>query len=192
LRTAPAGSWLDRLELELDNLQSTVTWGLAHGQEALVVRLAYALWQFFWIRGEYREVFQWMEAVLGVAEITAATRARARFVAELMRFRMGVDVGLLAAADEIVDQFEKEHDLESTADVLMMAGLASLRAGEVERAQQRLECSRSQFEMLGDQHRSAVTLVFLGGIPLNQGEYARAEGYFQRGLIWPAPMASQA
>ena len=52
-----------------------------------------------------------------------------------------------------------------------------------------LEESHRLFESIGDGQGRAMTLVHLGVIPLNRGEYARAEEYFERGLRWPGGRA---
>ncbi len=114
--------------------------------------------------------------------MTTGTRARALYVAELMRFRLGGHEGLLSASEDIVAALRSEGDLAGAADVLMMAGLAAVRAGDAARAAELLEQSHRLFESIGDEQGRAMTLVHLGVIPLNRCEYARAEEYFERGL----------
>lgn len=58
--------WLDRLELELDNLRSALAWAQAHEPEAML-RLAAAL-SLFWIqRGSIGEGRAWLEVALAAA-----------------------------------------------------------------------------------------------------------------------------
>lgn len=183
LRAAPAGEWLDRLEAERDNVRAAVSWTLSHGEAELAVRLTYALWEFFWARGHYDEVLRWMEEALASGDrMTPGGRARALFVAELLQFRLGGHAGLLSAFEEIVTTFKAEGHLEGSADIYMMTGLASLRAGDAARAEELLEEGRRLFESIGDEGRAALMLVFIGAIPLNRGDYERAERYFERGL----------
>jgi predicted ATPase/DNA-binding XRE family transcriptional regulator len=183
LRRARMAEWLDRLESERDNLRSAVSWALSRGEPELAVRLTYALTRFFWSRGQHSEVLRWMEEAPERGDaMTTGTRARALYVAELMRFRLGGHEGLLSASEDIVAALRSEGDLAGAADVLMMAGLAAVRAGDAARAAELLEESHRLFESIGDEQGRAMTLVHLGVIPLNRGEYARAEEYFERGL----------
>jgi predicted ATPase/DNA-binding XRE family transcriptional regulator len=183
LRRARMAEWLDRLESERDNLRSAVSCALSRGEPELAVRLTYALTRFFWSRGQHIEVLRWMENALEKGDaMTTGTRARALYVAELMRFRLGGHEGLLSASEYIVAALRREGDLAGAADVLMMAGLAAVRAGDAARAAELLEESHSLFESIGDEQGRAMTLVHLGVMPLNRGEYVRAEEYFERGL----------
>ncbi len=115
-------------------------------------------------------------------------RGRALFVVEFMRFRMGAHDSLLRALSEIVAIFEAEGNRGGTADVLMMAaGLASLRAGDIDQAREYLERSNSRFEALADERRIAITLVFLGVIPLTRATTVGRRTTSSAALRWPVP-----
>jgi predicted ATPase/transcriptional regulator with XRE-family HTH domain len=184
LRRARMAEWLDRLESERDNLRSAVYWALSRGEPELAVHLTYALTRFFWSRGQHSEMLRWMEDALERDDaLTTGTRARALYVAELMRFRLGGEEGLLSASEHIVAALRSEGDLAGAADVLMMSGLAAIRSGDAARAAELLEESHTLFESIGDEQGRAMALVHLGAAPLIRGEYARAEEYFERGLV---------
>ncbi len=183
LRRARAAEWLERLETEHDNLRAAIYWALSHGEVELAVGLTYALYRFFWHRGQYGEVLRWMEEALESGDaMTTGVRARALYVAEGMRYRLGDHEGLLSTFEDIVAVLKGEGHLVGAADTLMTAGLASVRAGDPELAAKLLEESHHLFGSIGDEQGKAFTLVFLGVIPLNRGEYAQAEEYFERGL----------
>ncbi len=66
------GAWLDRLELEHNNLRAALAWSLSAGgatREGL--RLAAALWRFWYVRGYFAEGRHWLEELL--AQSTAAS-----------------------------------------------------------------------------------------------------------------------
>lgn len=173
--------WLDRLEAERDNLRAAISWGLSNGRGELSVGLAYALRRFFWSRGQHGEVSRWMEEVLTDDAITPGTRARATYVLQLMRYRLG-DEELAWLPEDTAAVLRTTGDMVGAADVLILAGVASLRTGDTEQAEGLLQESHSLYESVGEEQGRAQALVFLGGIPLGRGEVERAEEYFERGL----------
>ena len=179
--------WLDRLETEQYNMRSAVSWSLSNREAELAARLAFALARFFWIRGPHVEVFRWMEAALAEDEaggvMPAGARARARYVAGVMDFRLGGHEILQSVSEEAA-AIEDEGDVRGAADALMMSGLAFMRAGDEERALTLLEEGRRRFEAIGDEHGLAMTTVHLGATWLNRGDLARADECFRRGLAF--------
>jgi predicted ATPase/DNA-binding XRE family transcriptional regulator len=173
--------WLDRLEAERDNLRAAVSWLLSNGRGELSVRLTYALRRFFWSRGQHGEVRRWMEEVLTDDAVTPGTRARAIYVLQLMRYRLGDEESIWAPKDTAA-VLRTAGDMVGAADVLILAGVASLRAGDTEQAVRLLQESHSLYGSVGDEQGCAQALVFLGGIPLGRCEVERAEEYFERGL----------
>lgn len=187
LRGPSQVEWLDRLESEQYNLRSAVSWALSNGEAELAARLASALARFFWIRGPHAEVLRWMEAALAEDEaggvMPAGARARARYVAGVMDFRLGGHEILQSVSEEAA-AIEDEGDVRGAADALMMSGLAFMRADDEERSLTLLEEGRRQFETIGDEHGLAMTTVHLGAIWLNRGDLARADECFRRGLAF--------
>ena len=59
--------WLDRLELEHDNLRAALDCDLDSGRIEEAVRLTFALWRFWQMRGHLREGRSWSERVLALA-----------------------------------------------------------------------------------------------------------------------------
>jgi tetratricopeptide (TPR) repeat protein len=173
--------WLDRLEAERDNLRAAVSWGLSNGRAEMSVRLTYALRRFFWSRGQPGEVRRWMEEALADEAMTPGTSARATYVLQLMRYRLGDEDPAWVPKDAAA-VLRAAGDVVGAADALILAGVASLRIGDTEQAVSLLQESHDLYESVGDEQGSAQALVFLGGIPLGLGEVERAEGYFERGL----------
>jgi predicted ATPase/transcriptional regulator with XRE-family HTH domain len=175
------GEWLDRLEAERDNLRAAISWGLSNGRGELSVRLAYALRRFFWSRGQHGQVRRWMKEALADDAMTPGTCMRATYVLQLMRYRLG-DEELVWEPEDAAAALQTAGDVVGAADVLILAGVASLRTNHAEQAVRLLQESHSLYESVGDEQGCAQALVFLGGIPLGRGEVERAEEYFERGL----------
>lgn len=173
--------WLDRLEVERDNLRAAISWAVTNSHGEIAVRLAYALRRFFWARGQHSEVRQWMEEALADNTMTPTLRARAIYIIQLMRYRMGEATQVSASMDTAAI-LRTEGNLLGAADALILAGVALLRVGDTEQAVWILQESHRLYESLGNEQGVAQALVFLGGIPLGQGDFAQAEGFFERGL----------
>jgi non-specific serine/threonine protein kinase len=78
LRGAERTAWLDRLEREHDNLRSALAWFRAQGDAVCALRLAAALWQFWWWRSHFAEGRLRLAEVLAMPGAAAPTAERAR------------------------------------------------------------------------------------------------------------------
>ena len=69
--------WLERLDLEHDNLRAALEWCRAQGDDDAMLRMAAALVRFWDIRGHVAEGRRWLDLAIGLAR-GPATPARAR------------------------------------------------------------------------------------------------------------------
>lgn len=91
--------WLQRLGREQDNLRAALRWGFEHHaadsstslRAGFVLRLVGALWQFWFLRGQWSEGRRWLEEALSVAssaDVNMALRARVLYAAaRLIRYQ---------------------------------------------------------------------------------------------------------
>lgn len=78
LRSAEQPAWLERLEADHDNLRSSLDWLLDYDESGRALRLAGALWWFWYVHGHISEARRWLHRVLDVApEEPSAARATA-------------------------------------------------------------------------------------------------------------------
>lgn len=88
--------WLAGLEAELGNLRAALEWALWHGEPGIGLRLAVALWRFWYTRGYLVEGRDWLEAALahapaGGAPELALLRARAEFAVRVLASEQGAE-----------------------------------------------------------------------------------------------------
>jgi tetratricopeptide (TPR) repeat protein len=64
VRGSEAATWLERLEAEHDNMREALSWSLGQENMELGLRLAGALWRFWWMRSHFSEGRRWLENAL--------------------------------------------------------------------------------------------------------------------------------
>lgn len=115
LRRGSQVAWLDRLDVELDNIRLALEWSLARREDE-GLRLAAALLWFWHIRGHGREGIDWLKQLLSTGKIAAGSdtppshqliRARALIAAGFLsqfQLQTGQDVALLEEAVGLLRQ----------------------------------------------------------------------------------------
>jgi len=134
LETADQAVWLDRLELDKDNLRAALRWAVTNGEAEQGLRLGGALWLFWFIRGELGEGREWLEDLLALAGEGADRAARARALlgaATLARYQ-----GDYAAAGSLAHEaLNLERELgnrRGVADTMATLGYVALFEGQFE------------------------------------------------------------
>jgi predicted ATPase/DNA-binding SARP family transcriptional activator len=106
-QSAHRRAWLDRLEIEHDNLRAALGWSLESRQAEIALDLAGSLIPFWYFRGYLGEAREWFEAALALSDASPKkdlTRARAKalFGAGSMAFGQGDYVAARARLEESV------------------------------------------------------------------------------------------
>ncbi len=88
LRKPGQEAWLDRLEVEHQNLLSAIRWSLEREDDKTALRLAASLWLFWQVRGYLEEGSTYLGAVLARTQDVSTLRAKAmRGAATLARLQ---------------------------------------------------------------------------------------------------------
>ena len=189
LTGAQQGLWLERLDREHGNLRLALAWARDSGASALGLRLAAAIWRFWYTRGDLSEGRGWLEELLAR---TAAPEAGALQL-QSIRARALVGAATLSSIqfdpDRATMQGEESlrlgrelGDKAVMADALNVLGLLALHRGDVARAAALCAEGLALDRELGDPWATARALLSLGQSAYAQANYAHAGALFTEGL----------
>jgi len=177
-------AWLERLELEHDNLRAAMRWLLARGEPGEAAGLGWALWLFWGIRGHFAEGRRWMEQALSAKGSTmpASARAEALFVAGMMANYQGDHAAAEPLVEESLELFRKLGDRSGVAYALSNAGFAASGQGRHQEAIARNEEAVDLFLEAEEKWGAAIQLCFLAVAWRDRGDPARAKPLAEQGL----------
>ena len=178
-----AVAWLDRLEIEHDNLRAALRWATGHGEVEIALRLGAALSRFWQVHAHLSEGLKWLESALAwTSDASTATRARALDAAgHLARDRADYDRAWTFYEESLGLRRELE-DRRGTALTLNNLGVVAQLRGDYDRAVALLEESLALFRALGDERGVALSLLTLGSMAQWQGDLARATAHYEESL----------
>ncbi|CAN5703105.1 hypothetical protein BH23CHL2_BH23CHL2_24040 [soil metagenome] len=162
--------WLERLELDLDNLRAAMHWLEESGDAERQLRIAAALVRMWWIRGHVNEGRRWLEGGLvltdDAAKVSDTVRAKALQAAgNLARMQGDPDRALelleacLAIRRIDSEPVELAHALNYLAALLGVRGRTGQRAGARSRVSGALQADwRPQRQQPGPWHAGRAQL----------------------------------
>ena len=171
-----APAWLDRLELEHDNLRAALTWaGAAPERHELELRLATAL-QYFWrVRGHLSEGRRWLEAAVERGhDAPAGVRGKALGATAIFVDRYGEHGRARRLYDEALVLFREAGDDGRVARTLSDLGGLSILEEDYARAIELYDETIPLFRESGDVRALSVTLSNLAAVLGLQGDHRRA------------------
>jgi non-specific serine/threonine protein kinase len=176
--------WLNRLELEHDNLRAALGWTAEGPEDAeITLRFAAALWMFWDIHTHWDEGRTWVESALaGSRDIKSTARVQALRGGGLLAYRQG-DYGTAAARQE--ESLALARDLgddTGVARALAYRGNVAMAQGEFETASRLSEESLALSRRLDDAWWTAVVLAQMGAVARAQGDYAQAVALCEESL----------
>ena len=172
-RGAETGFWLDRLELEHDNMRAALNWARVGAKDEEGLQLAAALAPFWEFRGHIAEGRRWLEEMLAAVEGSPGARARALNAAGFLVMRAGDHRAALALYQESLALRRVLGDRRGMAVALNNIGNAYVEMGEYAQAEPAYAEALELCREIGDQ--SGVATEFN-----NQAEAARGLGQYER------------
>ena len=155
LRGSP-GDWLDRLEDEHDNFRSALDRLEASGESERRLRLAGALWRFWYLKGHLAEGSRRLESALLAESHPTAARAKALNGAAVMAVNLGDFATAKQRAEEGMALHRTLGDRGGAAYAGFMLGNAHRLEGDDAAARPLLEESARVFRDLGDEHSALL------------------------------------
>ncbi|MFN8482331.1 MAG: BTAD domain-containing putative transcriptional regulator [Anaerolineae bacterium] len=175
-------AWWKRLELEHDNVRHALAWGIAHDAH-VSLRLAGALWRFWFERCDYAEGKRWLTSALGAAGAAGAdARAKALFGASRLAHAQGHIEAARRLLEEGLPLARQASDRRLAAFTASDLGWRRHEAGERESAKALWAEGLQMAQQAGDGWLVAVVTASLGEAALNDGEVATAELLLERSV----------
>jgi predicted ATPase len=167
--------WLDRLEVEHDNLRSAFQWTLTSGGKEEGLRLARALYWFLGRRGHWGEGYEWMEEALkSINDVSPSARAKAFAEATFFAWLVGKDERAVAFAKEGLALCREVGDREAAALCLIWWGNVAMRRGDYEYAKRLIQESLNLFPASESTWPASLALNDLGEVARYQGDFEQA------------------
>jgi predicted ATPase/DNA-binding CsgD family transcriptional regulator len=151
LRGAGQAAWIARLETELPNLRTVLDWSLASGDVETGLRLAGALYWFWFLRNHVAEGRTWFERARAAGSEPAVAAGKAALGAALLAWRAAEYAMSRSHAQEALERFAAGNDRWGVAAVVHHLGhIAEDLDHDGDRAIEILADSLAQFEAIGD------------------------------------------
>ena len=185
LTTAQQMRWLDLLETEHNNLRAALSWSLRSEDVKTALRLAGALWRFWYVRGHLSEGMRWLEQVLELDGGDPSLRSRVlRGGGELSHSQGDLDRAQelreagLALATQLGDEAQTAEALNGLAFVIR-------RRGEFTRARAMHQEALELYRKLDDGWGVSRSMDLLGRAAAFQGDFEAALPLLEEGLdMW--------
>jgi tetratricopeptide (TPR) repeat protein len=177
LKRANQLQWLERLEVEHDNMRAALSWTLERKEVEVALRMGGALWGFWSARGYKSEGRRWLEEALAMdgrgspevrAMALAGVGALAEEQGELDRAKEACEEGL-----ELLEHEAREAS-EARLWLLIYLGWVVREREDYGRAQQLYAEGLALSRQMRDTWWLATFLLYLAIVPHYLGDYERA------------------
>lgn len=178
------GAWLDRIELEYDNLHSALRWSFDAGAAELTARLSTALLHFWERRGYVSAGRWWLERVLALAvSVPPALKARLAYSVGMLARIGGDSQRATETLQASLALYRELGDTHGCATVLGDLGMVALDAGAYDEGEALLREGLRLCRAEGNRHGAATILNNLGLIALGQSDGTGALALMRESLV---------
>jgi predicted ATPase/class 3 adenylate cyclase len=176
-------TWLDRFESEHDNVRGALSTALDTNNAENGLRLAAALWRFWFQRGYLREGRSWLEALLGLEpDAVSASRAKAYLALGGLAYWLSDAEATERAYESALRLYRQIGDREGEAEAgYNLAFVPGLR-NDPEEAHRRFEANLAFAREIGNPHLVARNQLSLATAALFSGDPQGALTYSDEAL----------
>ncbi len=184
LCTPDQGAWLDRLEIEHDNLRAVLRRALDSGNAENALCLAGSLWQFWWSRGYLSEGRRWLEETLDASDdgLELGQRARALLGAGVLANWQNDHQSAIAQFEQGLALYRQLDDRSGIGLILVNLGFAIREKGDKERAREVFEEALTLSREENNRAREAAVLESLSAIAREDGDLGTASEMLEASL----------
>ncbi len=176
--------WLDRLEVDHDNLRAALDWGkTSPGGLDAALRLAGALYWFWEVRGYWAEGRRWLDDLLARGdEAPPGVRVKALNAAASLVMKQGDFARVEQLASQSLELSRTLDDKRSAATCLVILGVLSCRMEDYPRAETLGDEVLSLSRETGDTFATAWAQAILGFVARAKGEPERSAALLEESL----------
>ena len=176
--------WLNRLEVEHDNLRAALGWSSTEKDDGETgLRLAAALHWFWECHTHWGEGRKWLETALaGSRNIKSIARVKALWESGNLAWMQGDYARALALCDESLALGRELMDQAGIARALMWRGLVAMRQEDFDAATALFEESLELSRKLEDKWFMAAVLAQMGAMARLRGDYVKAVALCEESL----------
>jgi predicted ATPase/DNA-binding CsgD family transcriptional regulator len=186
LRSGQQREWLDKLQREVENLRTALTWAQDNSKGEVGLRLAGALGIFWYMRGYLSEGRACLETLLAqdrekrgetpavVWHVTGGIRAKALNSVGMLVAEQGDYERAALLVEESMELFQELGDKQGRAAALNLRGIIAKLQGDYIASVTLYEESLRLQQELGNKRGIAIALNNLAAISQEQGNYGRA------------------
>lgn len=167
--------WVKRLEREHANVRAALDWALSQGEAEIALRIAGALWRFWYMQGHFTEGYDWLMRALHLThrtgvDVPASVRARALNGAGNLAYNQGDHATARTLHEQSLALRRSTDDRWGVAASLNNLGLIARRQAEYEHAQELFEEAARINRQLNNRTWEAINLNNLGNVAIDQGD----------------------
>jgi non-specific serine/threonine protein kinase len=178
--------WLDRLATEHDNLRTALVWVEQTGDALSMLRLAGAMFWFWYVRGHLSEGRTWFARALEMPlrnDVLGGDQARALYGAGLLAHFQGQDAAAIVLVEDALARWRKLADGWGIGVSLLLLGILAEDQGDYDEAAPRFEEALAHFRAEGDRANEALTLYHFAIVTWGRGDLVRAIDLSEEALV---------